>query len=317
MASSMFSRRAVLGLLGGACAIALVPGRSAAAANEPQILKNTNDPFVRVPTGRYIVREPIAVQSGQVWEFENVVLECSQPGPVFLCQYHAWSIQGKVRLEGNPQATGLRIEVSRAYNASGMRFQAFGTAVHVVDRKNLADKPRGDRGKFAEMLAINCGTGFLVDAGAEYTLWTNTTAAGCGKGIVVNGGSNQFMLGNVVDCDVGIELVPGPNHAHGGFHGMNVNHCTRHNLLARDIAYGHTLTGCHFYGDGPTKGTILLANSSGINITGGQLDCAVIAEGGRGNVVANNVIVGPNFSIAGDVACRGNVRLDGSDACQR
>jgi hypothetical protein len=308
-------RRAALGALAGFALATSLPGCSGASAAEPQVLQNTDAPFVRVPTGRYIVREPIKIQSGQVWEFENVVLECSAPGPAFLAQFHAWAIQGKVRLEGNPQAVGLRIEVSRAYSVTGMRFQVFGTAVQVIDRRDLSDKPRGDRGKFTDIIAMNCGTGFDVGNGAEYGTFTNISALGCERGVVVNGGSNQFNGGNVVDCTDGIVLVAGPNHAHGGFHGMNVNHNRRHNLLAKDIAYGHTFTGCHFYGDGPDKGTIQLTNCAGINITGGQLDCAVIADGGKGNVVANNVIAGPNFKVTGDIDCRGNTRLDGSDAC--
>jgi hypothetical protein len=281
----------------------------------PKVLTGSTESFVLVPPGRYVVREPIEILEGQVWQFQNSVIERAGPGPAFVARRGNWVMQGHAKFDGNPRAVGLMIDRSLNYLVSDMRFAGFGAAVQITDRKEVHDLPRGARGKFTDVTAISCGIGFNVGPGAEYCTFTSVSAVGCQRGVVVAGGSTQFVGGNLVDCQVAIELTGGINHAHGGFHGVNVNHSVRHAILAQGIRTGHTFSGCHFYGDGPDRGTILLRDCSGINISGGQLDCAVIAEGGQGNLVADNVIAGANFKVVGGVACRDNTRLDGSDAC--
>jgi hypothetical protein len=315
-ATGAIGRRAALGALAGfALASAGCSGAYGAETAEP--LRTSAEPFVRVPPGRHVFAKTIEIPPGQVWLFDNAAIVYQGTGPAFVASGSNWAMLGRATIEGPKTSTGLLIEQGRAYRVSGLRLQGLGNGIQILDRKDTHDVPRGDRGQFDNITAKGCGIGIDVGLAAEYCLFTNASALGCEQGIVVSAGSVQFHGGNVIDCQDGIVLTNGTNGGHGGFHGVNVNHNKRHNLVARDIAYGHTFTGCHFYGDGPDKGAILLANCSGINITGGQLDCAVIADGGRGNVLANNVITGPNFSVAGDVACRGNTRLDGSDACAR
>lgn len=303
-------RRAVL-----APAAAVFCASVRAQAPERAVLTGSTSSFVTVPPGRYVIREPIEILEGQMWQFQNAVIERAGPGPAFVARRGYWLMQGHAKFDGNPQAVGLMIDRALNYQVSDMRFAGFGAAVQITDRKEMHDLPRGARGKFTDVVAINCGIGFNVGPGAEYCTFTSISAVGCQRGVLVAGGSTQFVGGNLVDCQIGIELTAGPNHAHGGFHGMNVNHSARHALLAQGIRTGHTFSGCHFYGDGPENGSIMLRDCRGINISGGQIDCAVIAEGGQGNVIADNVVVGRNFKLVGNLACRDNTRLDGTDAC--
>ena len=270
----------------------------------------------------------------QVWQFENAELVHEGKGPMFQAlNVNDWAMLGVAQLVGagagtavqSPANVGLSIGTCRRYRVSKLQFSRFTGAALQLTGNTLYLNPRGDRGQFSDLGFTECARAIEVQASAssEYNVFTNTAITACGDGIVVAAGNCQFVGGNVVDCRIGVTLLPGLNHGHGGFHGFNLNHASEYNLLATGIETGFTFNGCHFYGDGGLKGAIFLRNCKGILIQGGQVDCAVINDGKAGkNFLLNNTVGGPNFKIAsnsGDTAgivCRNAMRFDGADACK-
>lgn len=336
------TRRTWLGAAAGAVAGGLWPiGQQAFAAGEATTppapaaadpasnlfgaAQSTAGAIIRVPGGRYDLTRPIEILNGQTWIFEGAVFVSNGPGPAFLARGADWTMQGRCRLFGAGAEVagnaGMVIDRARAYHMRDVEFIGFGgVALQLLDDTNLFAKPRSDRGTFNDLTFVRCDTGIDIQAGAEYSLFSNTSVRGCKRGIIVTGGNSQFVGGNVVDCEDGIILSAGKNDSHGGFHAFNINHSTRYSVFANGISNGHIFNGCNFFADGPTSGTIYLKDSAGVTIQAGQIDCPVIVEGRKGShLIANNLVAGKNFSITGDrarVTCRGNTRMDGSDACR-
>ena len=290
--------------------------------------------YIRVPQGRYLIKDTISILEGQVWQFENAELVYEGEGAMFQAlNVNDWAMLGVARLLGagagttaqSPANVGLLIGTCRRYRVSKLQFSRFTGAGLLLAGNTVYLNPRGDRGQFSDLGFTECARAIEVQASAasEYNVFTNTAITACGDGIVVAAGNCQFVGGNVVDCRIGVTLLPGLNHGHGGFHGFNLNHASEYNLLATAIETGFTFNGCHFYGDGGLKGAIFLRNCKGILIQGGQIDCAVINDGKAGkNFLLNNTVAGPSFKIAsnsGDtsgIVCRNALRFDGVDACK-
>ena len=294
-----------------------------------QSLAATPGAYIRVPQGRYLIKETISILERQVWQFENAELLYEGKGAMFQAiAVNDWAMLGLARLQGprTPSIAnvGLVVNACRRFRVSHLQFSKFNGVGLVLSGDTVYLHPRGDRGQFSDLGFVECTTAIDIQASAasEYNIFSNTVVTACGKGIVIAAGNCQFVGGNVVDCGIGVTLLPGRNHGHGGFHGFNLNHATQYNLYADAIETGYTFNGCHFYGDGGLKGAIYLKNSKGILIQGGQIDCAVINDGKAGkNFVLNNTVPGNSFKIlsnAGDAAgvvCRNAMRFDGSDAC--
>lgn len=340
--ASLRTRRSLLCAAAGAAFTGLWPVKNKAlAAEEPNAppaapaagaapnlfgaAQTTPGAIIRVPGGRYDVTKTIEILDGQTWIFEGAAFVYNGTGPAFRARANDWTMQGRCRLFGAgidvPGNAGMVIDRGRAFHMRDMEFVGFGgVALQLVDDANLFAKPRSDRGTFTDLTFVKCDTGIDVQAGAEYSLFGNTSVRGCKRGIIVTGGNTQFFGGNVVDCEDGIILSAGKNDSHGGFHAFNINHSTRYSVFANGISNGHIFNGCNFFADGPTSGAIYLKDSAGVMIQSGQIDCQVIVEGRKGhNLVVNNLVAGKNFSITGDrtrLTCRGNVRMDGSDACR-
>jgi len=291
--------------------------------------------FIRVPPGRYLILGTVNILEGQTWQFENAQILHHNAGPAFKAtEVSDWALLGQCRLSGagrrrTPDRNiGLMVEGGKRYRVSRLQFSSFshaGMLVTVAGAANVGTIPRGDRGQMSDLGFNDCATGVEVEAasGAEYNIFTNTAVTACDTGIIASAGNTQFVGGNATDCLIGISLTAGHNSAHGGFHGFNVNHCTTHSVHATGVLYGHTFSGCNFFSEGRSAGTIYLHNSTGILFQGCQIDCAVIADGKTGtHYLLNNLAAGRNFSLAtttGDLqkvlVCRNTHYLDGSEAC--
>lgn len=288
--------------------------------------------FIRVPAGRYLIKGTVNILDAQTWQFENATVIYREAGPAFKAASASdWALLGMLRLEGaggrrtGAANMGLLVEGGKRYRVSRIQFSRFAHAGLTVTGGGGGGGGRGDRGQLSDLGFNECSTGIELQAasGAEYNIFTNTAITGCEVAIMAAAGNTQFIGGNAVDCAIGIVLMEGHNHAHGGFHGFNVNHCARYSLLATSIAYGHTFNGCHFYGDSRDAGMIYLKDCTGISIQAGQLDCGVLIDGGGSNFLQNNTIAGKNFHISSNtgsqasLVCRNNLRFDGTDACVR
>jgi hypothetical protein len=270
--------------------------------------------LVRVPSGTHNLTGTLEILAGQAWIFENCDLVLTGPGPMFRASAANWTMSGTWRCQGTSAATCLVLNNSRAFRVSGMRAIGFGCGLKIEDDPGQFVLPRGDRGQFENLVFRDCYAGIDSNYGGEYMLFSNTSAINCQRAIAISGGSMQFYGGNVVDCDIGIELRAGFNNAHGGFHGFNINHCITHAVYAEGVTNGHTFNGCHFYSDGASIGTIHLKNSAGVSFVGGEMDCAIVNEGTGVNSLMNVTATGALFAVTGTMAKQGCVKRDGTPA---
>jgi hypothetical protein len=276
---------------------------------------------VRVPAGTHSLTGTLEILAGQAWIFENCNLVLTGPGPMFRASAADWTMSGTWRCYGTTAATWLLLVNSRAARANGARVIGFGCGLKSEDDKSLFGGqaqptlwPRADRVQFSDLTFLNCYDGIDLNAGAEYMLFSNTSTIQCQRGISVAGGNNQFYGGNVTDCGIGVRLLAGVNNAHGGFHGVNINHCTDNAVYAENITNGETFNGCHIYGDGATQGGVHVKNSLGVSFTGGEMDCTVVHEGTGATSLLNVTMTGGLFAATGNVIKHGCFKSDGSPA---
>ena len=235
-----------------------------------------------VPAGTYNVEDQVNILDGQTWIMEGPVLTHSDDTKIILRANGktGFSILGKCFLVGtlttaaSAAETGLYITGGKKYRVEGVEARNFKGKGIWLDGANPSGV-RGDRGQFTDCAAYDSTVGRQIDAGAEYTTWSNFNASGCVTGDLQGGGNVVTTGGNIVDNTFGVRLVAGTNHLHGMHVGVNINHNTTYNIEATDVTNGHDFIGCHLYGNGSGSGAIFFNNSKGICVKGGHLDCWV------------------------------------------
>lgn len=235
-----------------------------------------------VPTGTYNVEDAVNILDGQTWIMEGSTLKHFDDTKYILRVNGktGWSILGKVVLRGtltvaaNAAETGLYITGGKKYRVEGVEARNFKGKGIWLDGANPSGV-RGDRGQFTDCSAYDSTVGRQIDAGAEYTTWSNFNASGCITGDLQGGGNVVTTGGNIVDNTFGVRLVAGSNHLHGMHVGVNINHNTTYNIETTDVTNGHDFIGCHLYGSGSSSGALFFNNSKGICIKGGHLDCLI------------------------------------------
>jgi hypothetical protein len=277
--------------------------------------------FVRVPSGPLAIAGTLEMLAGQTWFFEGAVITHTGPDPLFLASAANWAVLGALRCIGTGANTCMRLSDSRSFRVSGLRAAGFGCGLKIEDDKSKFGGPaqptlwsRADRGQFDDLVFFGCADGIDSNYGGEYMLFSNTSAINCQRGITKAGGNLQFHGGNIVDCGIGVRLLTGVNNAHGGFHGMNINHCTDKAVYAESITNGETFNGCHFYGDSQTQGGIHVKDSLGVSFVGGQMDCGVVHEGTGATLLRAVTMTGGLFTATGNVVKQGCFWRDGSPA---
>jgi hypothetical protein len=237
---------------------------------------------ITVPGYKYLVNAAVNIQDDQTWVFEGAELKHTDDTVNILRtnSKSGWSILGKVILQGTRTApataaeTGLYITGGKKYRVEGVEARNFKGKGIWLDGANPSGV-RGDRGQFTDCAAFDCTTGRQIDAGAEYTTWTNFNASGCVTGDIQAGGNVVTVGGSIVDNTNGVRLEAGSNHLHGMHVGVNINHNTTYNIEAVNVTNGHDFIGCHLYGNGGSSGAIFFNNSKGISVKTGHLDCWV------------------------------------------
>jgi len=235
---------------------------------------------VVVPYGTYNIENQVNILDGQTWLMEGAVLQHFDDTKIILRANGktGFSILGKCFLVGTrvtaatTAETGLYITGGKKYRVEGVEARNFKGKGIWLDGANPSGV-RGDRGQFTDCAAYDSTVGRQIDAGAEYTTWSNFNASGCVTGDLQGGGNVVTTGGNIVDNTVGVKLVAGANHLHGMHVGVNINHNTTYNIEATNVTNGHDFIGCHFYGNGTSSGAIFFNNSKGICVKNGHLDC--------------------------------------------
>lgn len=240
---------------------------------------------VFVPAKTYNVNDQVDILSGQTWLFDGAILQHTDDTKIILRAnaISDWAILGSVTLKGTLTSaataaeTGLYITEGKRYRVEGVQAKLFKGKGIWLDGAS-AGALRGDRGQFTDCAAYESTVGVQIDAGAgaEYNTWSNTNISGCVTGMIMAAGNNTVVGGSIVDNTNGVQLVAGPNHCHGMFVGVNINHNTTYNLETTDVIYGHDFIGCHFYANNNSgSGAIFFNNSKGICLKNGHLDCWV------------------------------------------
>lgn len=127
-------------------------------------------------------------------------------------------------------------------------------------------------------------------SGGEYVHFGNVIADRCTFGFHVDSGNVIFDGCMANYCGVGAKATAGTNHGHGVFSGCLLNH-NNYNLDVYDaVTQGESFIGCQFNGgiDGCGDGKVRIYNSTGVNITGGQMVSKLIVDGGGCNLIAHN-----------------------------
>jgi hypothetical protein len=264
--------------------------------------------FVFVPAGTYIL-DSFALASGKTFFGNNVEIipiDGSTPA-ITATNVDNWSLLGNWRITGtfvpdssgypttedlyvtvaarpsSGTAIGIQIQVCRDWLIENLTIIGLnGTGVKFTG--GLNHYPR-TYGKLVNPNISWCVTGIETvadDTAAEYLTIDNPILAQNKKGIVVAIGNIEVNGGQIVDNQIGVELVgesspgvPANNHGHGIFNGVQINHNFERNISASDIINGHTFDSCHFYGDPPSvgyplgQGLIVLDNCKGIFFRGG------------------------------------------------
>jgi hypothetical protein len=164
---------------------------------------------------------------------------------------------------------------------------------------------RGRQGRWVMPTVYKCGTGIQVLRRSEYTLWeapqvTQNTEVG----FVQEAGNTNVVGGNIQDNQNGV-LLQGSgsgNACHGMFTSVSINHNIGFNLKALDVELGHTINGCHIYGDSAAAGTIDIIGSTGINICNGIIDAQITLDDTGSSALAgwNNISnnhIEPNYAV--------------------
>jgi hypothetical protein len=235
---------------------------------------------VIVPYGTYNLEDQVGILDGQTWIMEGAILQHFDDTKIILRANSktGFSILGKCFLVGTrvtaatTAETGLYITGGKKYRIEGVEARNFKGKGIWLDGANPSGN-RGDRGQFTDCAAYDSTVGRQIDAGAEYTTWSNFNASGCVTGDLQGGGNVVTTGGNIVDNTIGVDLVAGSNHLHGMHVGVNINHNTTYNIQATNVTNGHDFIGCHLYGNGSGSGALFFNNSKGICVKNGHLDC--------------------------------------------
>lgn len=255
--------------------------------------------LVVVPAGDYLINTQVDLAAEVTWMFLGARLRTSLDAMTILSAdtISDWALIGSVHLMGSKVGPGgetaqkgLYIKDCERYRVEGVLGRALkGMGFHLTGTLSPSERARG---RFSNCAAHGCAVGRQLDAGngAEYTTWTNWNASGNDVGETVGAGNTVTNGGSIVDNTVGVKLIGGTNHGHGIHSGVQINHNGK-NLVATDVALGHTFADCHWY-----DGDIELTNCAGIVLDGGDMDEPVLVvtsgAGSSYNYVRNIRCVG-------------------------
>lgn len=277
---------------------------SSAAFYDAQQASNT----IMVPSGTYLKNTETAILNNKTWFFAGATIKHQSDAATLFSATDVsdWSFLGNVKLQGlltgeantgecglsitNPRRAYIQRVTASLFKGSAIRIQGANTGTYRGDQLTIDSLASYEN---YEALRVNAGSG------AEYVRINSVEMVGNIYSAIIAAGNTQIGGGNIVDNYYGPWLTGGPNHGHGGFHGVNINHNTHWNLKAESVTNGYVFNGCHFYGDGLTAGKIILNNSSGVSINNGIVDAVIEISGAGRNTMQGNFIAGPNAAVGG------------------
>jgi hypothetical protein len=257
---------------------------------------------VVVPDGTYLLEGTVSLNTGETWllnggqfiHSDDTIPMFSAAGVSDLTLLGHLKCKGMLSTQADTGESAVVFDgVNRCYVQRITATCFKGSAVKIAGVS--AGSYRGDTLNI-DSLAVHenkRGLDVIPGSGAEYCLIGSIEASGNILAARIGAGNTRIKGGNIVDNVDGIELVSGTNHGHGGLHGVSINHNSGFNLKATSVTYGFTINGCHFYGDSPSAGKVILQNCAGINIADGILSAMVEVIGTQYvNVIRDNFVTG-------------------------
>jgi hypothetical protein len=257
---------------------------------------------VEIPRGTYLADRELRIESGMVIRSEGATLKHTDSRIAILSAVSAdgWVLEGPLTLVGtrtgpeqNAEETGLSISGGTHFLVEKLtvaKFKGYGVRIEPGKPSKQAAAGRGNHGQFAFVSFLDNSTGLQIDGGtgAEYNLFTLLSFSGNDRATNIAAGNTIITASNIVDNENGVRLSDGPNHGHGIFSAVNINHNKTVNIDSEQQLNGYTFNACHIYGDSSTKGVIRLTGSNGLHFSGGTIAAAIRNDGGGVNVVFDN-----------------------------
>lgn len=221
----------------------------------------------------------ILLRSGTTLQGNGATIYCAESDNGYILaadnveDWHIKNLNIKGSGKGSGTNTGLIMFGGRRCGMENVTIsQMNGYGLRMYSGTDLPYYP-GDQPKF-----LNCNFNYnyygveTYPLRPEYINFSNCNASNNFYGLSIGTGNVNWVGGNITYNEIGIFLggALGQNNSHGMFTSVNVNHNTQQNLYAFQADYGHSFTGCHFYGE--TSGSIKIAQSKGMSFVNCIID---------------------------------------------
>ncbi len=223
--------------------------------------------------GSYKITNFIEIYSDQFVFSNNATITRASTNSATMVALARNNIQIKGSLtiigSGNSSGTASGITFSGCDNikVDGVVFKDI-SGIALWFKSGAVAMPRGDGALVSNIQVYNSYIGLQCDFDnqGEYHSFVNFNATLCNTGAVITAGNTSITGGNIVDNATGVNIggLAGTNNSHGILNGVNINHNTL-NAKFSIAENGHTISGCHFYGDATNN--IEIVNSRGLNFT--------------------------------------------------
>lgn len=230
-----------------------------------------------------------------------------------------WTIGGVINFEGAGNASGTQraiyINDCRGFFINNIRCTVLSGDPIVFD--DAVPSGRGNRGLIMNLTALDNYGSVLFENRAEYHTIQNVNIQGSSTvGLKVLAGNVSVIGGSIVDNANGVLVGGGgTNNSHGILANLNINHndiTGGYNLRMDGVDEGHTVIGCHFYGNA-SRNIEIASNAKSVTFVGGIIDGRIDAAGTNTHLISSCQINSLTTLGGGNtnVICIGNINKDG------
>lgn len=121
----------------------------------------------------------------------------------------------------------------------------------------------------SNLTAYNCGIGFEIPSGAEFSLFQNLAASNCLIGCANGAGNTGLNNVNFSENRIGMVVQSGGNDSHSSLINGIVNHCDLYGIYVANISLGFLFSNCQFW-----EAPLRFVGSAGVSID----HCEVVSE---------------------------------------
>lgn len=259
--------------------------------------------IVRIGAGRYRISEVAVPENVTLIGAGTATTIQSAGKPAFMQNGSAhWSIRD-LQIEGEAEGewktrkdggrSGIVVRGCWGYEISGITLRNFNGAAVQIEATNLRASGFTEGGTLDRIACSENWVGIRFDERSEYIHATRLSCMRNHIGCVVHGGNMKISESNFGSNVDGVLIQDKTNGSHGTLTNCLCNHNERHALHVRDVQNGMIVNGCCFF-----YGTLLIEQSSGVNVTGGIISCHVKTTSDEANRIAGNLITPLNWTFS-------------------